>query len=144
MYRTSHSYFIQNWSCRLHEQPHWKGKWKELKCFPEHYLTLNTLAQLPMWFICLIIAAQLSNIKGFQIILRKVAPDKAFSIKSEKIPLGINDLSLESCSGAIPNKESHTLRLTTQALCSQKQIKTGDTKRTLIAMITAVWGQTTN
>lgn len=60
------------------------------------------------------------------------------------MPLGINDLSLESCSGAIPKKEPHPLRLAARAPCSQKHIKTTGTKRTLLAMVTVVWGQTTN
>lgn len=40
------------------------------------YLTLNTFGQLPTWFMYLIITAQLSNIKGFQLIPGEAAADQ--------------------------------------------------------------------
>lgn len=50
----------------------------------------------------------------------------------------------KAAQGTIPKKKPHTLRLAAQASCSQKQIKTSDTERTLMTMITVVWGQITN
>lgn len=144
MYRISHRYLIKTEVTDYMSSPAERDSERKGRFFLECYLTMNTLAQLPMWFICSIITVQLSNVKGFQIILRKAAADQGFSVKSEETPLGINDLSLESCSAAIPKKEPHTLSLAGWAPCSQKQIKTSDTKRTLIAMVTVVWGQTIN
>lgn len=123
-----------------------KGSERKWRVFLEYYLTLNTLVQLPMQFICLIITAQFSNIKGFQIILREAAAaDQCLFYKVRENTFG-NKWSFlwKAAEGTIPKKEHHTLRLAACVLCSQKQIKTSDTERTLMTMITVVWGQTTN
>lgn len=85
-----------------------------------------------MWFMYLIIRAQLSNIKGFQLIPSEAAADQGlFFIKSEKIPMRINVLFLESCSGSyLKEGAPYTLRLAAQAPYSQRQIKTSNTNRT--------------
>lgn len=112
--------------------------------FLEYYLTLNTLVQLPMWFICLIITAQLSNTKDFQIILRKAAAaDQGLFYKVRENTFG-NKWSFHGKLLRIHSQGAPYFEACSPALCSQKQIKTSDTKRTLMAMITAVWGQTTN